>query len=238
MFSQEIIQTHAPVDWSTEMTLERLNDLAGAGRAVRMVVLAADIRSSTSLMKESMNFQAFANAIGGFATNVGKVIRKQRGWFDKFTGDGFLAYWLLDERPLSTYSEEVLLTAGRIMSVFRDLAAPQLRKSSHNFPARAGISVGVDAGPGYLANVAGDLTILGLPVVGAVRMVSAAEPYQAIANVSLGEELLNEKHVLSSVDASIARAIRATKEYPHGQVVYEIKYDPDAWGAEESEGAG
>jgi class 3 adenylate cyclase len=227
VFEKTTVEKHAPGKWADELPLDRLNAIVKSGEPISMLVLAADIRASTSLMKEAIDFRAFASAIGGFATNAGKQIRKERGWFDKFTGDGFLAYWLVDQRDRSTYFHELLLVAGRIMHVFREWAEPQLRQNSHNYPANVGISVGIDAGPGYLVEVANDLTIVGLPVVGAVRMVSVAKPFEAVVNVSLGEQLVTRGELLEQVTATIAREVRTTKEYSQGQVVYVLRPELD-----------
>ena len=63
-----------------------------------MFVMAADIRESTTLMKEAIRFERFASVMDRFVSLVRLGIRKGR-WFDKFTGDGFLAYWIVQGGP-------------------------------------------------------------------------------------------------------------------------------------------
>src|SRR5207253_10906886 len=106
------------------------------------------------------------------------------------TGDGFLVYWITESRPLDEYLEDVVVTANVIIDVFRSKAEPILRRNSRNVPKRIGLSIGLDAGPGYFANIAGDMTIVGPPVVGAVRMVESAAPYECVVNNYMGQRLL------------------------------------------------
>lgn len=69
--------------------------------------------------------------------------------------------------------------------------------------------------------IGGELTVVGSPVVGAVRMVTAAEtPREIIANVFLGERLREEQDgVYEQLDVTMTREYRPTKEYPRGQEV-------------------
>ena len=94
--------------------------------------------------------------------------------------------------------------------------------------AGVGLSMGLDAGPGYLVQIAGDLTVVGPPVVGAVRMVTAAvHPKEIIANVYLGEHLHEEQEgVYQALGVTASREYRPTKEYPKGQEVYSLTFDP------------
>lgn len=97
------------------------------------------------------------------------------------------------------------------------------------------MSMGLDAGPGYLVQIAQELTVVGSPVVGAVRMVTAADaPGEIIANVFLGERLRAEQEgVYAELGVTVTREHRPTKEYPRGQEVYALAFDrTDEDGAE------
>jgi len=212
-----MFEAHAPADFTRELPQERVAKIITSGNAIEMIVLCADIRSSTLLMREAVDFKLFASIIGRFVTSVRDVIRDRRGWFDKFTGDGFLAYWIVDNRHYDEYFAEVLATASAILKVFRVGAEPALKQNSRNVPARMGISVGLDGGPGYLVEIANDMTIVGPPVVGAVRMVAAAEPNEVIANMYIGARLLEKQ---DNQNLNVTPVVRASKEYPGGQQVF------------------
>ena len=87
-----LLKPHAPPDWEQRFRKTDLLDRVIDGEPIQMFVMAADIRESTTLDK--------------FVTSVRRGIRSSGGWFDKFTGDGFLAYWVVQPaRPRSTRSD-------------------------------------------------------------------------------------------------------------------------------------
>ena len=87
--------------------------------------------------------------------------------------------------------------------------------------------MGLDAGPGYLVKIADELTVVGPPVVGAVRMVTAAAlPKEIVANVFLGERLREgQDAAYEALGMTVNREFRPTKEYPKGQEVYALTFD-------------
>ena len=106
--------------------------------------------------------------------------------------------------------------------------------------------MGLDAGPGYLMKIADELTVVGSPVVGAVRMVTAAalEPREIVANVFLGRNGCTRNRTASTrrwVSRS-TRTLRPSKEYPKGQEVYALTFarddgpDPGSSGEPTAEG--
>ena len=151
------------------------------GEPIQMFVMAADIRESTTLMKEAVRFERFATVMDKFVSSVRPGHPRSGGWFDKFTGDGFLAYWIVQSASPDEYEERFVQTAGDIahtantlIDLFHRRVLEDFRSNSRNLSAGVGLSMGLDAGPGYLVKIADELTIVGPPVVGAVRMVTAA----------------------------------------------------------------
>jgi class 3 adenylate cyclase len=199
-----------------------------------MFVMAADIRESTMLMKEAVKFERFAYVMDKFVTSVRQGITRSGGWFDKFTGDGFLAYWIVQSASKEEYDEQFVQAAGNIVhtahtliDLFHRRVLEDFRSNSRNLSGGVGLSMGLDAGPGYLVQIAGELTVVGPPVVGAVRMVTAAVlPKEIVANVYLGEHLLEEQEgVYQALGVTATREYRPTKEYPKGQEVYALTFD-------------
>jgi class 3 adenylate cyclase len=95
-----------------------------------------------------------------------------------------------------------------------------------NLPGTVGLSIGLDAGPGHV-HIADELTVVGPPVVGAVRMVTAASaPGEIVANVFLGRRLEEEQEgVYRELGLTVISEHRPTKEYPQGQEVYALTFD-------------
>ena len=227
------LDAHAPAGWRDEFRVDELLDAVVDGRPIQMFVMAADIRSSTLLMKEAVRFERFAEIMDRFVSTVRRGIGRSGGWFDKFTGDGFLAYWVVQSGSEDEYHEEFVRAAGNITHTARTLVGffqrrvlEDFRSNSRNLPESAGLSMGLDAGPGYLVMIGGELTVVGPPVVGAVRMVTAASaPGEIMANVFLGERLRAEQDgVYEQLGVTVTREFRPTKEYPNGQEVYALSF--------------
>lgn len=216
---------HGPASWKAEVPAEVLTAAVTGGQSINAIVLSADIRASTILMREAVSPIVFADVITEFVDAVQGYLKGGRGWFDKFTGDGFLAYWLCHDRAPQSYIGEVSTFCNQTLTFFREIVIEDLRRNTRNFPVRVGLSIGVDGGPLNLVSVSNDLTIVGPPVVGAVRMVSAAEPYETIVNGYMGTVLYHDRCDNEAVHRiSIRRLVRPTKEYPDGQEMYGISF--------------
>jgi class 3 adenylate cyclase len=167
---------------------------------------------------------------------VRRGIRTSGGWFDKFTGDGFLAYWIVQDAEPDRYEERFVQTAGDVAhtahlltDLFHDRVLEDFRSNSRNLSSGVGLSMGLDGGPGYLVKIADELTVVGPPVVGAVRMVTAAAlPREIVANVFLGQRLSDgQDNVYAALGVTVSPELRPTKEYPRGQEVYSLVFGRD-----------
>jgi class 3 adenylate cyclase len=232
------MKAHAPPDWEQRFRREELLDSVIDGEPMQMFVMAADIRESTTLMKESIKFERFALVMDKFVSSVRRGIRRSGGWFDKFTGDGFLAYWIVQSAPPDEYEARFVQTAGDVAhtahiltDLFHRRVLEDFRSNSRNLSVGVGLSMGLDGGPGYLVKIADELTVVGPPVVGAVRMVTAATlPQEILANVYMGKRLSEgQDGVYAALEVTVTPELRPTKEYPKGQEVYSLTFDrPEA----------
>lgn len=197
-------------------------------RPIMTIVVSADIRRSASVLKESIDIPHYANVLADFVGEFRTVLAFHGGWFDKFTGDGFLGYWL----PTGTLAEQmdaVFDFSFAVMNNFRTYYYESFVSNMRNVPAGIGLSIGVDAGECYLLPVAGDLTVVGSPMVGAVRMCDACQPYQMLLNSYPGAQMLegakNKTGKLSrELSYRISPQTVATKEYPSGQSAYQVDF--------------
>lgn len=226
-FTEELLQAHAPDGPDLAEVLKQ----AKAREPFEVVVLAADIRKSTILMREAVDLGEYAATISDFVDQSRAAITRSGGWFDKFTGDGFLAYWMVDfdaeGDPWLDTTKRALKFAAAAIRVFDQTTMPALRMNSRNLPRQVGLSIGIDGGSVQLGNVAGDVTVLGPAVVGAVRMVSAAsQPGETVANVFLGEYMEREPSLVSDLVQQVERVYAKTKEYDE-QEVYRVHFVAD-----------
>jgi class 3 adenylate cyclase len=230
----ELLERHAPPDWRDRFRVDELVNAIVDGEPLQMFVMAADIRGSTMLMKEAVKFQVFARIMDKFVSAVRRGIGTPGGWFDKFTGDGFLAYWIVQQGPdAAEYQRRFVEAAGNaahtaneLIQLFGNRVLEDFRRNSMNLSGGVGLSIGLDAGPGFLVEIADELTVVGPPVVGAVRMVTAAAgPGEVVANVYLGEHLHDEQDgIYAALGMRATRESRPTKEYPAGQEVYALRF--------------
>ena len=229
-----LLANHAPPDWEARFAREELVDAIIDTTPLQMFVMAADIRESTLLMKEAVQFEQFAKIMDKFVSAVRSGIGTPGGWFDKFTGDGFLAYWVVQSASREEYQRRFVEAAGnlahtahQLIELFHRRVLEDFRRNSRNLSDGVGLAIGLDAGPGFVVEIAGELTVVGPPVVGAVRMVSAASrPQEIFANVYLGEHLHDEQDgIYEALGMRATRESRPTKEYPKGQEVYVLTFE-------------
>ena len=111
-----------------------------------MFVMAADIRESTLLMKEAVHFERFAKIMDKFVSAVRSGIGTPGGWFDKFTGDGFLAYWIAPSTPKEEYQRRFVEAAGNLahtahelIELFHRRVLEDFRRNSRNLSDGVGL---------------------------------------------------------------------------------------------------
>ncbi|MCI4350690.1 MAG: hypothetical protein L3K15_04175 [Thermoplasmata archaeon] len=217
----ELIARHGPPTAQHQLSRRSLDELAERGSTtVEAAVVAGDLRMSSLVLKEAVQPSLFAHFIIGFTEAVRTLAGANEGWFDKFTGDGFIVFWVFpeggapDSRKVAVFCQNVLPAA--------ELLITKLRRNSRNFPVGVGLSLGIDSGPCELAVVGGTLTLIGSPIVGATRMVAGAAANQTLVNISLGERLHRDREELRSEGIRVERTTVRTKEYPDGQEAFEL----------------
>ena len=220
---EAIAVRQGPPGAQEQLSAEAIDELLTLGStSVEAIVVVGDLRMSTLVLKEAIQPATFARFIVGFTDAVRGLANAYGGWFDKFTGDGFVAFWVLPkERPVDPgkipeFCRTVLSAADSLLA--------NLRRNSRNFPAGAGLSIGIDAGPCELVRVGELVTVVGSPIVGATRMVTGASAHQTILNVYLGSVLEEDPATLRSAGIRLDRTVVRTKEYPDGQEAFRLEF--------------
>lgn len=117
------LDEHAPKSWKKSQERKRLHKAIKDRRPTNLIVLAADIRGSNLLMKEAIDLYEFASTLESFTKTARETIWRHDGLFDKFTGDGFLAYWSFTPARKNA-------TLQRIFSATQDLHRSFLEEST------------------------------------------------------------------------------------------------------------
>ena len=152
-------------------------------------VMSVDIRRSTELMLKARTPEQFAHFITTLCKDLEEVVKAHFGVFDKFTGDGILAFFpeFFSGEDAAYY---VISAADDCHRLFRERYR-EFRSSFTAVLTDVGLGIGIDYGPAHLVQMAGGLTVVGAPVVYACRM-AGAQPGTTLLNQP-GYEKVSER---------------------------------------------
>ena len=220
---EALLARHAPADVQASLRPSARGELASVGSTqVHAILVVGDLRLSGLVLREAVSPTLYARFVVGFTEAVRSLSSSCGAWFDKFTGDGFVAFWLYEDEHrlpagvIPEFCQSVLPASERLVS--------NLRRNSRNFPVGVGLSLGLDSGPCELVRIGETITIVGSPIVGATRMAAGARAGETIANVHLGDLLEEELRRREMPNLAVERATVATKEYPEGQEAYRLSF--------------
>ncbi|MGG1921929.1 adenylate/guanylate cyclase domain-containing protein [Chryseobacterium sp. NRRL B-14798] len=157
------------------------------GKSYDTVVVSIDIRRSTELMLKARKPELFSKFITELSEKLSQIIINNFGIFDKFTGDGILAFF-----PKFYSGEDAIIrslkAAQECHSIFTEHYYIS-RDCFNIFIKDVGLGIGIDYGNVTLVNTRNELTVVGIPVVYACRM-SGAKAGDTLLNQPAKEELL------------------------------------------------
>jgi class 3 adenylate cyclase len=151
----------------------------GEDRECNAFVMSVDIRRSTELMLKARTPQDFARFTTDLCSELTRIIIDVLGVFDKFTGDGVLAFFP-DFYAGKDAAYRVMAAADACHRAF-ERHYHDSRKLFTSVLKDVGLGIGIDYGPVRFAKLAGGLTVVGVPVVYACRL-SAAPPGVTLVN--------------------------------------------------------
>jgi adenylate cyclase len=152
----------------------------------KSVVISIDIRRSTELMLKARKPELFSKFITDLSEKLSEAILGNFGVFDKFTGDGILAFF--PDFYSGTHAiVRALKAAAECHAIFIQHYYKS-RESFNVFIKDVGLGIGIDFGTVTLVNTRNELTVVGIPVVYACRM-GGAKAGQTLLNQPAIEEL-------------------------------------------------
>lgn len=148
------------------------------------LVMVADIRRSQDLVTYGLSSDFYREQIIGFLSEVRKILRDNYGIYDRFTGDGFIAYFnqYVCEQEGRDYYEMALDACEKIQSFseqYFENWASQIRK----IPVEPiGLSLGIDSGLVNFKDIEGQFFAIGDACVWATRMCNAGKRGEIVFN--------------------------------------------------------
>jgi class 3 adenylate cyclase len=134
-------------------------------------VMSVDIRRSTELMLKARTPALYAEFINELCGRLRDTILKHHGVYDKFTGDGILAFFpdFYSGRDAGYYA---LKCADEAHGIFEEFYYEN-RKCFTAVLKDVGLGIGLDSGETHWVRLGEGLTVVGTPVVYACRMSGA-----------------------------------------------------------------
>jgi class 3 adenylate cyclase len=166
-----LLERVAPEATSVLLSSNTLRDKFFSSDACRLFAMSVDIRRSTDLMLKARTPQAFATFITELCRDLMNIVRRHYGVVDKFTGDGILCFF--PEFFCGLDAGYYALGAADACHYAFQKHYRAHRSSFNSVLGDIGLGIGIDYGDCHIVQVAGDLTIVGVPVVYACRLGGA-----------------------------------------------------------------
>lgn len=150
------------------------------------VIMSVDIRRSTELMLKAREPKLFAKFITTLCLDLlASTIMNNYGIFDKFTGDGILAFF-----PTFYSGEDASYWALKAADECHKHFSKHYENNRASFNSillDVGLGIGIDYGSTHMIQVQSGITVIGTPVVYACRL-SGAKGGQTLLNQPAYEE--------------------------------------------------
>jgi CheY-like chemotaxis protein/class 3 adenylate cyclase len=157
----------------------------------RSIVVVGDIRRSQDLMTYALDEQDFTRRIVEFISATRSMLDRRGGFFDKFTGDGFVGYFnesiceAAGENYIDTFVEFIREYTGFCAGHFREWV-----RFVRKVPGQpVGLAVGADLGRVSFQSLNYHVVAVSESIVWASRMASAAKAEETLVNNLLYQTL-------------------------------------------------
>jgi class 3 adenylate cyclase len=197
MYRESFIRWQAHFPTLFLMKMSKAEQILDKARESHTIVVMGDIRRSQDLMTYAKDSHSFISYMVRFIDNTRRLIDDHLGIFDKFTGDGFLAY----------FNEALCAMQGRdYRTCFLDFVREETAFAAEHFAAwcrivrklpeiPVGLSVGADLGRVFFKDISSYFMAVGDAIVWAKRMTDVGGAGETVVNNLLYEELKDMPNV-------------------------------------------
>ena len=167
------------------------------------IVVVGDIRRSQDLMTYALSGDSFGRRLVEFVEGTRKIVEENGGIFDKFTGDGFVAYFnqAVSQTQELDYLDSFLCFVEQQSHFSKALFADWVEEI-RKMPPGIGLAMGADIGTISLQHRAGHLIAVGDTLVWATRMASEARADETVINNALYHAVKNKPQITFTERAS------------------------------------
>ena len=164
------------------------------------IVVVADIKRSQDLMTYATDTESFSHNMVSLINETRKLVDLYGGIFDKFTGDGFIAYFneaICEEHAIvcDSYIDCFLKFIRSEAEFASDLFARWTESVRKLPPTPVGLTFGADLGMVDFQDVHDHLIAVGDTIVWAVRMSNIGQKDEVIVNNILYHSLKTQPHL-------------------------------------------
>lgn len=148
------------------------------------LVVVGDIRRSQDLMTYGSNPDIYREKIIEFMDRTRQILKSNCGLYDRFTGDGFIAYFneYMCEQEGKDYYEMMLKSCREILEFSNPFFNEWVKLLRRIPEMEIGLCIGVDSGMVSFKDLNNQLFAIGDACVWATRMNSAGEKGDIILN--------------------------------------------------------
>jgi class 3 adenylate cyclase len=203
--SEELSRRLGIVRWRAHLpesvlTCKDPHELLKKASSSATIVVVADIKRSQDLMTYATNTESFSHNMVSLINETRKLVDVYGGIFDKFTGDGFIAYFneaVCEEHSIvcDSYIDCFINFIRSVAEFAAELFANWTKTIRKLPPKPVGLTFGADLGIVSFRDIHDHLIAVGDTIVWADRMSSIGQKDEVVVNNILYHSLKNLPHL-------------------------------------------
>ncbi|MBF0224946.1 MAG: adenylate/guanylate cyclase domain-containing protein [Desulfobacterales bacterium] len=197
MYREGVLRWQAHLPTMVILGMKSPEELLKKASESTTIVVVGDIKRLQELMTYAKNPESFSSFMVKFIEHTRMLVDEYMGVFDKFTGNGFLAYFNKSICEISNLDfVDCFANFVKAEIEFSNDLFNQWGKTLRKLPPEAlGLSIGADIGELVFQDLASQLLVVGEPLVWAWRIAGMGKAGDAVVNNLLYRELENKPDI-------------------------------------------